>query len=263
MMTRAHKAGWVAICGFGLAAAGCDIELGESTLGDLGEVEFSYTSGCFFGCSLDRPLLPGTVGRISVSDAGDAAGVLASCAESGIATASVVRSCVCERGGDGWAEGAPVEPDEACEQGFDKRCDNVIELAAHAPGDATLELHQPSDGELIDRVTVLVRQPNSAWLENDGVSLPAGSPLLLRVGQSDGVRVLMEDRDGRQLLVTGGVTWTISDPQIAGFPQWLGDPAHELVTDHIVSIEGLAAGDAAISIRAGDFELASPLRVVP
>jgi hypothetical protein len=232
-------------------------------MGDLGEVEFSYSSGCFFGCSLDRPLLPGTVGRISVSDSGDVAGLLASCAAPEIATASVERSCVCERGGDGWAEGAPIEPDAQCESGFDRRCDNVIELAAHASGDTTLELHDPSDGELIDRVTVLVRRPHNAWLENDGLVLLADNPLQLQIGQSDGVVVRMQDRDGRPLLVTGGVTWTISDPQIAGFPQWFGGPAHELVTDHIVSIEGLAVGDGAISIRAGDFELTRPLSVVP
>lgn len=261
MRHGAKWAGLLVVSAAGAAVLGCDVEIGESTLGELGRVDFSYTSRCLFGCSLERPLLPGTVGRISVSDAGDVAGLRASCAESEIATASVERTCWCERGGDGWAEGAPVEVDEACPADFSKRCDNVVELAAHGAGDTTLALYDPADGELIDRVTVLVREPHRAWFESGGVPVAAQTPIVLGVGRSDGVQVHLQDQQGRPLLVTGNVTWTISNPTVAGFPQWFGGPAHELVTDDIVSIEGLSAGDAKVSIHAGAFGITTPLHV--
>lgn len=245
----------------GLATAGCDVELGESTLGELGRVEFSYTSSCLFGCSLDRALLPDTSGFISVSDSGDLPGTLASCTAPEIATARVEQSCRCERGGDDWAEGTSIGPEEICPEGFEKGCDNVIELSTHAEGDTTLELRHPADGSLIDRVAVHVRQPRSAWLEQDGAVLSTASPLRLTVGQSDGVVVRMEDEQGSALLVTGNVTWTISDGEVAGFPQWIGAPVDALVTDDIVSIQGVGVGETVVSVRTGDFELSTPLVV--
>jgi hypothetical protein len=245
-----------------LGSSGCDVEIGESTLGELGRVEFSYTSSCLFGCGLHRPLLPDSIGRISVSDPGDVDGLMVACQDAAVATATVERSCSCVRSGDGWATGAPVAADEACTDGFDKRCDNVVELAAHGAGSTGLELYQPGDGALIDRVTIHVREPHVAWLESDGVAVAPGAPVRLQVGQSDGIRVVMHDAEGRPLLVTGGVTWSIDDGQIAGFTQWFGGPTDRVETDDIVSVDGLRAGATELSVQAARFDVAFPLRVV-
>lgn len=259
-----YRRTWIGllVCG---CVAGCDVELGDTTMGELGQVEFAYSSNCLFGCTLDHPLLPGTSARISVSEPGDVPGLEASTTPADIATAVVEQSCYCERSGDGWAEGASVGPDDSCETGFTKRCDNDIVVTAHAPGDCQLELRTPEGGLLVDRTTLFVRNPRSAWFEHFGAGGEASSvaDIQLLVGQREAVRVRLEDDEGRAMLVTGSVEWTISDGSVAGFPQWLGAPLDTIVTDDIADVQAVAPGSAVLTMRAGGLEHSATLHVSP
>jgi hypothetical protein len=57
-----------ALIGFASFAvvAACNFELGDDTEGDMGNLRFSYSgNGCFFGCSLDKNALQGSLVTVS------------------------------------------------------------------------------------------------------------------------------------------------------------------------------------------------------
>jgi hypothetical protein len=59
-----------ALIGFASFAfvAACNFELGDDTEGDMGNLRFSYSgNGCFFGCSLDKNALQGSLVTVSVT----------------------------------------------------------------------------------------------------------------------------------------------------------------------------------------------------
>jgi hypothetical protein len=251
-----HRIACLSLLSF--AAGGCSADLGESSAGELDAVEFSYQSSCFFGCELDRPVLSGSTLRISVSDAGDEAGVSVRSSDEAIASFAISRHCACERSGDGWAEATTGSVELPCSEGWTKDCNNSIAMSTHAPGDAHLELYS-ADQALIDRVEVHVRDAARARFESGaGDDFEATNRLKLAPGETRAIRVSLEDTAGERLLAPDNVCWSVADPAIAaysvGWDAWGERGSADLVAGDRASLRGVALGSTRLRISAQTLE---------
>ena len=236
---------------------GCEPE--SSTQGDAGRVEFSYGEGCVFGCSLTDALLVGSTERIDVSEEGDASGVTVESSVEEVARFRVDRHCTCSRQGSNWVETRSVGVEAACQDDWQKSCDNTIHVHAVAEGDTELILRD-SAGQVLDQTTVSVRLAGSLRFSSLGEDEPL-SELDISVAATHNVQVDVFAADGRRLLARDGVHWSSTTPAVAGFADFAGasdQPAH---TRSRVALVGLTQGQAQLQVSVAGAAGRLPLRV--
>ncbi len=253
-----HRIGLRKLCRVGLlvpfmSLAACS-GAGESTAGELGRVNFSYSSSCASGCDLDSPVLIASTERIDVDGPGDALGVTAHSSHPNIASFDVVRHCACSRTGKGFAEAHSVALEVDCDAGWDKQCHNTIEMAALDHGDATLELLD-ENGDLIDRAPVYVRVASEVRVQQLGAGQGDLERLKLSLGKPAKLQ-LVAYAAGTPLLGDGGV-WSVADPGVAGFSGvWEGSVQDS--AGPTVWLEGAEVGTTQVtaSVRGASVQLA-------
>ncbi len=254
-----------------LAAAGtsaCSMKLGDSTSGDLGRVDFSYGASCFFGCSLDRPVLVGASERIDLTGPGDAQGVTAVSAEPAIAGFNLKRTCSCEKSSSNSAEGMSTDAQGQCPDGFTKTCDNAVDMQALGAGDAKLELFDPQ-GQLLDRVTVHVRRASSVQFEQSKNGLQDSQPinqLVVKSGDTVTLSAKLLADDGQQLIARHAVSWGSDNTSVAGFPTYTlltPDSVEGSTHDQSdwVTVKGVQPGSTQISVKVAGLVQAVPVTV--
>jgi hypothetical protein len=232
----------------------CSFDLGDSTTGERGAVEFEYSGwSCLFGCDMKQPLLTGTEQTISVDGAqSDNAGVAAASTNPRVANFSVRRSCSCEKSDE---EGTTYmsSKENGCPADFRQVCDNLIEVHALAPGEAGLEL-RASDGSLIDRTTVHVASAASVTLHgDDGAEI--GDSMSMKQGDNVLVTARIIDSEGRQLLADKGVTWTIAGSAVkSGWCLFCDSDSTQL--------QAVAPGTATVGMHASGVDTSFVARVV-
>ncbi len=233
---------------------GCNPELGDQTKGELGNVEFSYHESCFFGCSLDQPVLRGSTERISVTGPGNQSDVVASSSAPEIASFSSSRFCDCERSAGNEAEGYSASPDTTCQSGFQLVCDNYFAVKTGTVGDAKIELRDAT-GNLIDRTTVHVRDAHEirfGRIPAAGGEAEEIATLELAAGESAELIAHPYADDGAQLLGEHGFVWQVADPAVAGFDYFDESVAAKAPDDaRIVHVRAVASGQTTLSVGAG------------
>lgn len=254
-----------------LLAAGtsaCGTQLGESTAGELGRIDFSYGASCFFGCSMDRPVLVGARERVDVTGAGNAQGVTAASSDPSVVEFNLQRSCSCERSSDNSGEGMSTDAQGRCPDEFKKVCTNAVDMHALAKGDAKLELFD-AQGQLIDRVGVHVRPARSVRFKQSTNGLQDSRPVDHLVVNSGGTVTLsaeLLDADGRQLIARHGVTWSSDDAGVAGFPVYSiltrdsVDDSVEGQSDWVI-VKGVQPGTTRIELKVAGLAQAVPVTV--
>jgi hypothetical protein len=197
------------VAALSLSVAACSFDLGDSTTGKHGAVEFEYTGWtCLFGCAMDQPLLAGTEQTISVKGGrADDPGVVATSTNPSVAAFGVERSCDCERSEGNSTTYMSPDASGACSSGFRLECDNIIEVQALSPGSAGLEL-RTRDGALIDATTVRIAAAATATLHGEG-GMEIGDAVTMNRGDNMLVSARLVDAEGRELLADKGVAWTI------------------------------------------------------
>jgi hypothetical protein len=235
--------------------AGC--ALGDSTRGDEGRVDFSYGATCFFGCGTDQPVLSASSERIDVTGPGNDEGVSGISLDPAIAELSVRRSCYCEHhSGNSEASASSLPASGVCDAGFDKLCDNALDLVTHAAGDVKIELHD-SSGSLIDSTTLHVRSADRielTRLQNGTTDETSVSSLALMPGESAELRATAYAGD-QKLLGGGGFAWSSSESKVAGFGlQFFADsPVNTVTADQ--------SGTTTLAVTAGGATVELPIDV--
>jgi hypothetical protein len=257
-MTRIHP---LAVAFFLLA--GCEpLDDEEGTLGDKGRVAFQYRQGCFFGCPIGQPLLAGSHQTIEVSDPGDVEGASVRSSDDAIAEFALERECFCERDEDDDGR-IPIALDADCERPRHKRCHNQILVLGHGDGDAVLELLDATD-HVLDSIRVLVREPASAEFSAsfpDVLGSVRGTEFDLAVDERVGFQVALHDEQGRELLASDGVTWSVGDPEMATLSGFLIASSDRIEDGVEVTVEALSPGETPLTVETAGFEDAVTLRV--
>ena len=246
----------------------CSTQLGESTSGELGRVDFSYGASCFFGCSMDRPVLIGADERVDVTGDGDAPGVSAKSTDPGVVTFKLRRSCACGKSSGSSAEGMSTDAQGNCPASYTKTCDNAVDMQTVAAGDAKLELYD-AGGQLIDRVGVHVRPAKSLRFEQQQSGSDQGTPidqLEVPAGGTATLSAKLFDADGQPLIARHAVTWTSQDPGVAGFPSYSffkTSPVDDTATDQSdwISVQGVQPGTTSITVQVSGLVQAVPVTV--
>jgi hypothetical protein len=219
------------------------------TLGQAGRVRFSYQRSCFFGCSLDQPLLSGARESIALSRPGDLEGLEVESEDEDVAEFAVERECYCER--DDQHEGRlEISLDGTCEGIWSKRCDNQVLIRANGPGDTTLGLRTP-EGSLIDRVAVHVEDAEEARflaVFPDKLGSQPGESFEAETGTQFELNLDLLGQNGLKLLAPDAVSWRSLDPDIAQLSAFLVAPAESLTGGLSVTVDALAAGATEIEV---------------
>lgn len=240
-----------------LGAAACDASPPDTSLGELGQVQFSYRRSCFFGCPLEQPLLVGTREEISLSSRGSGAGVTAQSSDEDVASFSLVRTCFCQRGKQ---EDDRIEVTDGarCSGDRSKVCEARVQVEAHTSGEAKLEL-MDADGEPIDRALVYVREAASArFWDGRGRSVER---LELAQGEDTDLELKLYDDEGQRLLAPEGVHWRAGSGDVAHVSAWLIGSGRELDAGLSVTVQAEAEGSDEVSVDVPGLEASLPLRV--
>lgn len=247
------------------ATAGCsDFELGESTKGEKGEVEFSYAGyGCFFGCAVDTPLAVGSSTPIHVTDGGNGAGVVPVSTNPDVLSFQVERRCSCSSFDENSGAGYPISEDESCPEDFELSCSNVITAHAVAEGSAKLELRRP-DGTVLDRIEIAARAPEGVRFEvgrdvDDEVVYASASEVVLASGEHVAVRATFLDSQGAALRTADDITWSIEGDAARLGVGWFAQTHAQ--GDPLQDVSAFAPGNASVSVAVGDFDGTIPVRV--
>lgn len=250
------------------ASSACSTQLGQSTTGELGRVDFSYGATCFFGCSMDRPVLVGGSERIDVTGPGDAKGVTAASTDPAIVEFNLKRSCSCDRSSGNSGEGMSTDAQGNCPAGFEKTCDNSVDMQALAQGDAKLQLFD-AQGQLLDRVVVHVRKAASAQFQQSDNGLSNSQPidqLVVKSGNTVTLSAKLLDADGQALIARDAVTWGSQDKSVAGFPVYTltsqdsVDDSAQGQSDWI-TVKGVQPGSTHIKVQVPGLTQAVPVTV--
>lgn len=231
-----------------LALVGCEekIQL-EGTLGELGNVEFTYRRSCFFGCPLEQPLLMGTRETIEVNELDGDRMLRPRASDTAIARFEAERSCYCER--DGSNSHLEIAEGASCESPWTKTCEDLVHVEALAPGETMLEL---LDGErVVDRALVLVRRASGARFYGtppDALAERTEDRFVFAAGTQLELRVELYSEDGRQLLAPEGVAWRSTEPSVATVGAFLLGPRAAISAGRDVVVSGLSLGRATIEV---------------
>jgi len=236
--------------GIVLFGAGCEErKTVDGQLGELGLVEFTYARSCFFGCLLNQPLLVGTRETIRLEgEAGNKPKVDVRSTDESVAEIALERQCYCER--EDTTGRIDVALDGACEEPWQMICENKIQIGARAVGDAKVEVLR-EDGSVLDRVTVHVKEAARARFFGtlpDALGEEAGDSFSLAAQSRLELRLELYDEDGIELLAPEGVTWRVTDPEVARINAFLVGAGEEVIAGRDVVVETLIAGETAVEI---------------
>lgn len=248
---RSMLVSWLALSAVGCGGGDDD----GATLGELGRVGFTYQRSCFFGCSIEQPLLTGARETIALTKQGDEAGLTAVSSSRKIAEVAVERACYCERD-DGHGGKIDIAEHGTCDLPFDKHCDNTVLVQANGAGDASLELRD-AHGEAIDRVTVRVRDADSAEFFGTyagELGQKHATRFELEVGDALDLEVDFYDDQARKLLAPEGVHWRSDRPSVADLSAWLIGSGAELDAGLSVVVTGHAVGEVKIFVEVPGLE---------
>jgi hypothetical protein len=245
------------------ALGGCETRTTvDGQLGELGRIEFSYTRSCFFGCLVDQPLLAGT--RETIRLEGDGASkpkMSASAVDEDVADVALDRQCYCER--EDTTGRIDVASDGMCEEPWRMVCENMILIAALEPGDTLVEVHDEND-VLVDRVTVHVKQADRARFFGtlpDEIGEQAGDRFTVPAESRLELRLELYDDHGIELLAPEGVTWRVSDPEVATLKALLVGAGEEVSAGRDMVVESHAAGQASVEIDVPGLQAAIDVEV--
>lgn len=196
-------------------ASACDLDLdfdltGE-TVGKNGRAEFYYGGiDCFFGCSLDRPMVVGLEEVVHVQSTGG----------SGVpnGTVDLIPGGIAQL----------VSTDDGVNQGL------TIRVRGESAGTTELQV-RIQDGQLFDRVDLEVSTIDSIEIE---VTVDEGAELV--PGATGLVRSELFDSADRQLVGTGAVSWSVieGEEHIS-----VSNPfGSEILSGNWLSFEALSAG---------------------
>jgi hypothetical protein len=233
-----------------LFATGCEQRTTvNGEIGELGRLVFTYARSCFFGCLLDQPLLVGTRETIRIEgEAGNAPKVDVRSTDESVAEVALERQCYCER--EDTTGRIDVALDGMCEEPWQMVCENKILVGARAAGDAKIEVLR-EDGSVLDRVTVHVKEAARARFFGtlpDALGEEAGDSFSLEAESRLELRLELYDEDGIELLAPEGVTWRVTDPEVARLNVFLVGSGDEVVAGRDVVVETLAAGETTVEI---------------
>jgi hypothetical protein len=221
----------------------------DGQLGELGLVEFTYARSCFFGCLLNQPLLVGTRETIRVEgEPGNKPKVDVRSTDESVIEVALDRQCYCER--EDTTGRIDVALDGECEEPWRMVCENKILVAARAAGDAKVEVLR-EDGTVLDRVTVHVKEAARARFFGtlpDALGEEAGDSFSLSAESRLSLRLELYDERGIELLAPEGVTWRVTDPELARLNVFLVGAGEEVVAGRDVVVETLAAGETTVEI---------------
>lgn len=236
--------------GIVLFTAGCEErKTVDGQLGELGRVEFTYARSCFFGCLLNQPLLVGTRETIRIEgEPGNAPKVEVRSTDPSVAEVALERQCYCER--EDTTGRIDVALDGRCEEPWRMVCENKILVGARAAGDAKVEVLR-EDGSVLDRVTVHVKEAARARFFGtlpDRLGEEAGDSFRLAAESRLALRLELYDEDGIELLAPEGVTWRVTDPEVATLDVFLVGRGEEVIAGRDVIVETLIAGETTVEI---------------
>ena len=175
-----------------LAAAGCR----GPTAGELGKARFSYDEGafgCLVGCPpADAPMAARSRVNINVTNADDLAEFTVSSTDESVATFSRVGTATVK--GKLWI---------------------VVGASSFAAGDSKLVLSDAASGEEIDRLPLHVRDVQKIEVAERGEKYK--DQLTIMTGGSTSMRLILRDRDNRELVGHGGIDYSYQGA--AGAPE--------------------------------------------
>ena len=240
-----------------LGAVACDASPPDATLGERGQVQFSYRRSCFYGCPLLQPLLAGTREEISLSSRGSGEGVTAQSSDDDVASFTLLRTCFCQLGKQE-DDRIEVAEDARCSGSRSKVCEANVQVRAQAAGEAELELRD-TDGTLIDRAVVHVREAASArFWDDQGHNVES---LQLSKGEGRELSLKLYDDEGQRLLAPEGVRWSAGSGDVAHVSAWLIGSGTELAAGLSVTVEAAAEGDTEVTIEVPGLQASIPLEV--
>lgn len=232
-----------------LAALGCEsTRKVDGQLGERGRITFWYARSCFFGCLIDQPLLTGTGETIRLGEDGNAPDLTVRSSDEDVLGVGLERQCYCER--EKVTGRIAIANDGTCMEPWQLACENSIEVTARAAGDAKVEVLR--DGQVIDRVTARVRDAERARFYAtlpDEVGEVAGDGFTVAAGGMIALRLELYDEDDVELLAPEGVTWRVSDPEVAKLSAFLIGAGAEVEAGRDVMLETEAPGEARVEIE--------------
>lgn len=241
-----------------LSVSACSFRLGDDSPGERGEARFQYSSGdCLFGCSMDRPALAGSIVTVVARPEQADRRLTARIAGGSPATIAEQReSCYCDDGDSS----RNIEPGERCLERETKRCSLSVDVDARAPGDASLELTDPS-GALVDRTTLRIRSAARVDLEvrADRASLAPAADGAFEVmsGAKVEIESTVRDAEGAELVFSrSGVRHAYADRGILA-------PDEKVLlggTDVEYAVTG-RAGETSVTVQAYGAETVARFRV--
>lgn len=208
---------------FAPGLSGC-FKLGESTTGELDQVDFAYSTHCLFGCSLDQPLMAGTTETLTLS--GEA-----------ITDDITVSSSAPEIAGFRLVTGDSLP--------------RSVEMVTRAPGQVSLQVHKGND--LLDLVTFSVREPRAIRLEvGEGATLAEAKVISLEVeGEGTNVVARVTDINGEELRADSGLVWSVDAGEIVALTGFLTSTS-AVQTGGFATVTGVAPGQTTLRVKAGD-----------
>lgn len=208
---------------FPLGLSGC-FSLGDSTSGELDQIEFSYSTNCILGCALDQPLMAGTTETLRLKGDAVTSDITVSSSAPEIARFRLVAD--------------------------DDIISRNVEMVTRAPGQVSLQVHRGS--ELLDQVTFSVREPRAIRFEIvDDASHAEAKSLTLKVGESAAVVARVTDVLGEELLADSGLVWSVDSGTIATLPEWTSESS-AMQAGGIISVRGVEPGETTLRIKAGE-----------
>lgn len=246
-------------------ASGCDPTPAEFTPGELGRVEFQYTSNtdigsvpCFTDCGLDWPMMAGSSERIRLRGWFRMPAVVASSSDPRVFT---VLSQATQCGS------SPCPDGEILQRAYN------FQVQAIAAGEAELSL-RTSDGSLFDQVKLQVGVPDRLYIvrqirkSNNSTAAGEVSSIDLELygaagenGGSDSeapVWVRARDEHGRPLMNSYGITKRIDNETVAGTSPVF---AYTDATAAQFDIVPRAIGSTVLNLSAGTVSLSVPINV--
>ncbi len=235
-----------------LVLAACTFHLGNSTAGADGHAQFAYSS-CFFGCSVDEPMMLGTEEHISVTASSIPGVSISSSSPDVVSVLGATRSCCTSDGGCRTADVAT-----ACAAGETTTLDMTVDALGIGTGTVSLV---KEDQSVFDEVTLEVAKPHDIALTCNNAD---GSITLVRA-KSCGVAWSVNDERGRALMASKGVTLTTSDVSVVALEQLLSGPVAtvEATQGFFLSptIVGVHAGSATIGATSNGVVASMPVKV--
>lgn len=260
---RAHYlACFIALASLGAATSACSSNQDGSKNGEMGKLDFSYTSwSCLLGCDSDREVLQGSAMAMTVDGADPNHTRHAHITNPSLGNVSSdAESCECEKttGSSSTIRGA--DNGSTCASDETRRCTMAVEIQTLTAGDAELEVDD-ENGNVIDRYPVHIRPATrvEAVISAGGNEIAASADGAYEV--HEGSQVSIQPRGygsgaNELLFEKNGFTFGSSDEKIV-------KPMGLSFFEDVQPLEVSAAGTASVNVMAIGAQTEVRFRVVP